>query len=89
MQTSQIKRTKLFNERNRPDAASRHQIYQYFGVPDDRLDIINPKDLEWLSWNWVISKNNQKYESRKHMVYAIFNAEGIPYYLESYYLPSP
>ena len=48
-----IKRTDL-NKRQRPNAEKRFQSYQGVTAHEDKLKLINWKDLEWLAWNWRI-----------------------------------
>ena len=40
---------------------------------NDKLKLINPKDLEWLAWNWRIWNNQNMFKSRRLMVYGHFN----------------
>ena len=35
---------------------------------DDKLRLINQKDLEWLAWNWRAWNNMTKHETRRAMV---------------------
>ena len=60
-----IVRTKNKN-RQRPQADSRHKDHDYKDLREsDELKLFNPKDLEWLAWNWRGWQNKKKFSSRK------------------------
>ena len=46
-----IMRTQNKN-RQRPDAELRHQELEEGHLNENQLGLLNPKDLEWLGWNW-------------------------------------
>ena len=46
-----IMRTQNKN-RQRPDAEMRHQELEEGHFNENQLELLNPKDLEWLGWNW-------------------------------------
>ena len=76
-----IRRTQS-NRRRRIDAAARHEHEPRVLEPVDVLGIVNRRDLEWLSWNWLLLASCEKYKSRRDMVFGFFN-DGIVY------LPTP
>ena len=51
-------------------------------VKEDKLSLLNPKDLEWLAWNWRAWNNQRLFRSRAFMVFNYFN-------YNFSYLPSP
>ena len=48
-----IKRT-MSNTRQRPNPEQRYQVNQGLSDLQDKLQLVNQKDLEWLAWNWRI-----------------------------------
>ena len=38
--------------RQRPDPELRHQGLEEGQLIENQLELLNPKDLEWLGWNW-------------------------------------
>ena len=76
-----IRRTEN-NKRERPDPETRHQENSIVADKEDKLKLLNPKDLEWLAWNWRAWLNQKSYTSRRKMVYSNFLTN-------SQYLPSP
>ena len=43
------------------------------GEKEDRLNLLNSKDLEWLAWNWRLKMYEETFSSRKQMVFENFN----------------
>ena len=67
-----IKRTDG-NQKYRPQPNNRFHANVQTSINDNKLDLFNMKDLEWLAWNWRAMINEKKYASRKKMVYENFN----------------
>ena len=72
MRVLKIMRTENKN-RKRPNATSRHADADQSSQQIDALQLINPKDLEWLAWNWRGWNNLQTFNSRLNMVFGYFN----------------
>lgn len=59
-----ISRTENKN-RKRPDAEKRHINNGTIKKENDRLGLINNKNLEWLSWNWRLVNDQRKFTTRR------------------------
>ena len=75
MKVFKIRRTDN-NKRVRPNAERRH-LGSLNGLgdssQDNRLNLINMKDLEWLAWNWRLKHYEEVFTSRKQTVFENFN----------------
>ena len=60
------------NNRLRPDGSERYRYVDEQSESNDKLNLINKKDLEWLAWNWRAWNNMTKYKDRKAMVFGHF-----------------
>lgn len=59
-----ISRTENKN-RKRPDAKNRHNYNGTIENENDRLGLINNKNLEWLAWNWRLVNDQRKFTTRR------------------------
>ena len=58
-----VRRTEK-NKRERPNA----NLRQSTGIEkryDDKLKLLNSKDLEWLAWNWRLVYNQKMFTTKK------------------------
>ena len=67
-----IRRTENRN-RQRPNAEERHGDEDFVSRLGYKLGLINPKDLEWLAWNWRSWNNQKMFKSRRLMIFGHFN----------------
>ena len=72
VQVFKIMRTENKN-RLRPNAEVRHMDGDSVDKLNDKLGLFNPKDLEWLAWNWRSWNNLKMFKSRRLMVFGHYN----------------
>ncbi len=61
------------NVRERPDGDERHANVKVIIWESDALELVNPKEFEWLAWNYRAFVNSMMSKSRKNMVFRHFN----------------
>ena len=57
------------NERERPDGDERHNSTKAIRWEGDDLKLLNPKEFEWLAWNYRAFINTIRFKSRRNMVF--------------------
>ena len=59
--------------RQRPDPESRFVDQESVDMHMDQLKLLNPKDLEWLAWNWRAWNNQRIFSLRRLMIFGYLN----------------